>query len=150
MTEPHGPEDGFDFDELADYLEELQAGVDAQVTQPRLLGLRAQALRTIDGSGTEIEHGAVALPVWRSHPWAVTAQQPDSWPGTPSPLPVPPIPVPPLPAPPTPPVPLPAPLPTPPLPIEPIPAPRSSPSTWREPEGGDHDPGSRGVSKRQR
>ena len=135
MTEPHGPEDGFDLDELAGYLEELEVGVDAHVTEPRLAGLRAQALTTIDP--------APELP---AHPYA---QTPESWPGRPWPLPTLPYPVPPTPPLPIP-LPLPSPLPMPPLPTEPVPPPLSAAPTWHEPEDGGHDTGPRGASKRQR
>lgn len=161
MTEPHGPADEFDLDELAGYLEDLQAGVDAHVTEARLLGLRTQALKdiapaldrpvlddlVIHGSGTDIGRGAVVTPVSPTHPTVANplAQKPDSRPGRPWPLPVPPIPFPPIP-----PSPLPAPLPVPPLPSEPVPAPPSSTPSWHEPEDGERDASARGVSKRQR
>ncbi len=165
MTEPHGLDDGFDFAELAGYLDDLQIGVDARVTEARLLGFRTQALIAIDsaldsvldcpvlddpvihGLGTDIGHDAVTTPAPSTHLTAAKphARTPGTWPSSPSPLPVPPIPVPPIPAPP-----LPSPLPMPPLPTEPVPAPPSSTPTWREPDNGGRDPGSRGVSKRQR
>lgn len=161
MTEPRGPEDGFDLDRLAGYLEGLQFGVDAHVTEARLVRLHAQALNAIaptldcpvldhsaiHGSGADITDGARATPSVPSDLMAANpyAQTPDSWPSGPSPFPVPPLPVPPIPLPP-----MPSPLPMPPLPTEPVPSPPSSTPPWREPEQGGRDAGSRGVSKRQR
>jgi len=171
MTEPRGPEDGFDLDELAGYLEELQFGVDAHVTEARLLGLHAHALKAIDptldrsvldrpvldrpvlddpiihGSGADLADNAWATPAAPAHLAAANphAQTPGRWPGEPSPLPVPPLPLPPIPLPPPP-----LPLPMPPLPTEPVPPPPSSTPTWREPEDSGRDSDPRGVSKRQR
>jgi hypothetical protein len=106
MTEPRGGEDGFDLDQLAGYLHELQAGVDAHVTEEKLLGLHAQAVNAVNA-------GRTPLPM-------------------PPPLPLPPIPLPPMPSPPGPsPLPMP-PLPTEPVP----PPPASTPAWREPEDGG--------------